>query len=573
MTAIVEKDEFPEGITLLEQGEKVQGGVDGPDNRAPTELANRTRWLKNKVAELEKGIVNGAVFVTDITPQSVTDNVGNKVYNEDATSLEECLSTTTNVTVKVLALTGHSKYRPSIKVNGVDVVLTTKPDAPLFEGTVGIVIGQDGIVKAEHEDGAVWETLVEMDTPPLVTTATFKTPYPVGQTEAKLDDTFTVGFTASVPVVGYEIADFGALQASSGSFASAATFNITGRKVADRGNAVQSLGFRIRVKKASGAWSPWYNSTTGGSTELQHVIKLNNLHPTITLGAIAYPAGQLGLKGTESATVNHTITNYDTVDYSSTELTITDPTAYVPAKVVSRLSGSYNATLNNFTVKAKRTANGAETTAATVVGIANVAPVITINTPAARLRSGGNNGTAVQAHEITLVSNQALVNTPSMNPPEGTWVGNWAADAEKKVWKRTLNVHDNMAKGTFSWNNLIATGLAKLAANVVTTNPTYVLGGFVFRTLPVPAFPNREAAIGTTVSDPTKLRCTNLSKGVTGSLNFTYAANLTGALNRYSITGPTGVFNASGNLWRNNDDPNATSNTGGSQQIELEEVI
>lgn len=55
-TNITELDEFPESIPLIEQGEPVRGGEDGPDNRAPKLLANRTRFLKNLVETIQSAI-------------------------------------------------------------------------------------------------------------------------------------------------------------------------------------------------------------------------------------------------------------------------------------------------------------------------------------------------------------------------------------------------------------------------------------------------------------------------------------------------------------------------------------
>ena len=571
MTDIVDKSVFAP-IPLIEVGAKVKGGLDGPTNVPLIALADRTLWLKDKI-EANKGI-NGGVYIVDITPQNVANNVGTKVLNEDEVSLMECLSTTADIKVKVLALSGHTKYRPTVTVNGVAVSLVAKPDAPLFEGTVNITRPADGMIKATHEDGATWVTEVKMDAAPILSSATFKTAYPVGQTEAKAGDTFSVGFVANGPVVGYEIDNFGALEASAGTFVAASTGTITGRVVADRGTSTQTLGFRIRVQKATGAWSAWYTSTAGGAVDLTHTIKLNNLYPTITFGAITYPAGQSGLKGVEAATVNHTIINQDTVTYSSTELTIASPSVYAAAKSVSRLAGTYNISVKNFNVSAKRAANGAVTTDGVVVAIADTIPTITVSTPAARLRSGGNAGTVAQEHNISITASQALEEAPTLNAPEGTWVeASWTGNAAKTVWTRKLRVHDDNAKGTFSWNSLSAKSKSGRVVSAITTGPSYVIGGFVFRTLNVPAYPNREAALGTKVVDPSKLRSTNLSKGPTGSLNFTYQGSLVAGVNKFSITGPTGVFNAGGTLWYNNDAANATSNTAGTMMVEVEEVV
>ncbi|MFO5890476.1 hypothetical protein ACLBSJ_32160, partial [Klebsiella pneumoniae] len=73
------------------------------------------------------------------------------------------------------------------------------------------------------------------------------------------------------------------------------------------------------------------------------------------------------------------------------------------------------------------------------MAIANAAPTATVTYPAARLRSGGNFGTQVQSHVITLTSTQKLSAAPAMNAPGGKWATeDWKSDATGKVWTRAL---------------------------------------------------------------------------------------------------------------------------------------
>lgn len=51
----IETNEYPDEINLLEEGEPVRGGMDGPDNRALRQLTNRTNWLKLKLENLTPG--------------------------------------------------------------------------------------------------------------------------------------------------------------------------------------------------------------------------------------------------------------------------------------------------------------------------------------------------------------------------------------------------------------------------------------------------------------------------------------------------------------------------------------
>lgn len=549
----------------------------GVDGKSAYELAVDNGFVGTEaefIAAINgKTSVGGAVFITEITPVAATENVGEKVLAADEVSILQCSSTTRDLKVKVLALTGHSKYRPTVTVNGQLLTLTAKADAPLFEGTITISLDDTGVITALHEDGAKWVTSVKMDTPPQVLTGVFTGGYPLGQTELKANDTYSIQFTTDVDVVGYELADFGAFQAATGTVASGKSFTINGLKIADRGNSTTSQGFRLRVKKANGALSDWFQSNIAGTTDGTHNVKLNNLYPTITLGTIQYPNGQGALKGSEVATVNHTVSNATSVEYQATDLSVANPQVYEATKLVTRVSGDYNVATSNLTINALRSANGAISSKGVVVAIANTLAQVTLSVPAKRLRSGGNNGTVAQEHVITLTSTQALSEAPTLNAPAGTWVGEFTANASKTVWTRKLRVHDNDAKGTFSFNSLSAKSLSGQSVTQITSGDSYVLGGFVFRTLTVPAYPNREADIGTQVEDVTKLKVTNLSKGASGSLNFAYKADLSDALNSYTITGPSKTLNAEGNLWYNLDPANATSNTGGAMKIEIEESI
>ena len=93
------------------------------------------------------------------------------------------------------------------------------------------------------------------------------------------------------------------------------------------------------------------------------------------------------------------------------------------------------------------------------------------------------------------------------------------------------------------------------------------------RTISFAAYPNREAAIGTQVSDTSKLRVTNLSKGSSGSLNTSFVSSVGDAIDTFTITQPSGVYNATGNNLYNRDLANAVSNTSGTMQFEVEELV
>jgi microcystin-dependent protein len=61
MANLVEASTWEAGIRQLETTDYVQGGVDGIDNIAPRQLANRTLWLKEQVEGIQGSLGNKAI--------------------------------------------------------------------------------------------------------------------------------------------------------------------------------------------------------------------------------------------------------------------------------------------------------------------------------------------------------------------------------------------------------------------------------------------------------------------------------------------------------------------------------
>lgn len=563
------EEEFIESLQGVDGQSTYELAVEAGYEGTEAELAEALKNIGQGIGFDGKG---GAVFVTDVVPQDASQNTGDKVMSEDGFSLLEFSSTTNLVKVKFLGITGHSNFKPNITVNGELASVTQNADAPLWNGEFDIEVepNEDGqiIIDLVHEDGATAQVIGQLDEAPVITSAVFTSAYPSGQTELKEDDTMDISVEVDGPVVRYEIQDFGAFKASTAPVANVNTFNIKDLKIANRGIVPNAYGFKIRVQKASGAWSQWFESNSEVDEELVSTVVLNNRKPVITISEVQYPTEQFAIKEGEFIKLLHSIDHYDTVAYSSPngQLDISDPTQFHAEKQVDYLSGNYNDSNDNLTITARKASNGATTVVRQLVRIATTAPSIVITLPAARLRSGGNHGTAVQQHTITLTSDQMLVKEPQLNAPEGTWDStDWKPNATRKVWTRVLLVHDDNAKGEFTFNSAKVVNGAGIENDVITGSDRYVLGGFVFRTLSVAAYPNRETDIGTEVSNTAKLRCTNLSKGNSGSLNFTYKSDDTDQVDTYTIK--------NGTSWYNCDSANATSNTSGLMQIELEETI
>lgn len=463
--------------------------------------------------------IDGGVWITNITPTS-GGNVGDKSYSSDGNVLDSCLTDTSALTVAVLALPGHTNYKPIVTINSNPVTLSANPDKPLWTGTYPMTYNfADASITVVHEDGASWSTTVDADTPAVISSATFINGYPGSQTELKAGDTFDVSIMTDVAITSVIVDNYGA--ATGGTYSVSGTnvgFTIT---IADRGTSVQNLGLRLRVVKSTGSTSANYLTSSQGSVDGRDLVKLNNLYPSVSFGTITYPAGQSAIKSSESASVINTVSNYDSLTYSSPngELTVTSPTTYQTPKTVTYLAGTYNISSNNLRIVANRSTNDATTTQNTVVWIANTPATLSVSNPASRLRSGGNDGTSAQSHTITISSSQRLTGAPTLTKDTGgTWLGgafSWTSTATS--FTRSLQVTDSMAKATYNWGAISGTNLAGIVTSTNSGTTTYTLGGFVQRTITVAAF-GINADINVEVSDYTKLSSTGSGQNLAWSV-------------------------------------------------------
>jgi len=464
--------------------------------------------------------LDGGVWISDIDP-TATGNVGDKVFSSDGNVLNYCLTDTSSLTVSVLALPGHTNYSPVVTINDVSVSLSEGANQPLWVGTYNIEYDfADASITVIHEDGARWSTVVDADNPAVISSATFVNGYPSGQTELKAGDTFDVSVMTDVSISSVIVDNFGA--------ATGGTYPVNGNNVgftitiADRGDVSTAYGLRLRVVKSTGSTSANYLTTSQGLVDGKDKVNLNNIYPGITFNNIYYPVGQQAIKSAEDASVYHTVTNYDTIQYTTNgtgQLTILNSTTYETYKEADYLAGTYNISSPNFRVSANRAANDATTVNTTTVWIAAVAPTLSVS-HGTKFRSGGNDGTAAQNHTITINSNQRLQAAPTLvKDTGGTWQGGgftWSAGATS--FTRSLQVDDDMTKATYNWGAISGTGLAGLVQTSNSGTTQYILQGFVVRTVPMDPFA-WQTSINVAVIDYSRLSATGVSGG-TGPLQW-----------------------------------------------------
>ena len=422
----------------------------------------------------------GAIFVTNVTSS------GNTVvtYNESPNnaSVKSITTDTFNLRVFVEWDRTSDNYEGLPTVNDVEVIRTARTGNS-FVGYADIT-GEAASINATL-GSLIYSVPVESDFGPTVLSAEFVGDYPTGQTELKAGDTFQVSITTDIDADRVEFQDFAALANTQVAVSAGQSF-IVNANIGFTGIVATELNGRVRTRTPSGSWGDWF--------EITNTVICNNLYPSIqdiTQARITYPSGQGALKNDETADVNIICSDFDEIIYSSptSEIEILDIESYEPVKTVTRLSGDYNEATNNYQISATRLANNANTTKLGVVKIANVAATVGVSVPSDRLRSGGNNGTSAQNYTITINSNQLLNTSPILDAPVGNWQGG-GFTGSGKTWTRSLQINDDMAKGAYTWGNMLAVNLANIETEVITGDNTYTLGGFVTRVLTLEAFAN-----------------------------------------------------------------------------------
>jgi len=441
-----------------------------------------------------------AIFITDIEPYLPDGNVFNKVTSSDGSVLESCATSTQDVIVKVLAVTGISNFKPNVTVNGEFVELSGNINDPnaVYTGSIRINLNNQPVVTAVHEDGSEFSTNIQYVEPPTITLAKFTGDYPTNQIELKQGDIFDIEASTDVEFNEIHVLDYGAFEGQVFYFDSTFTKTVS-CVIADRGNYTNFYGAKIRIRDLNGTLSDIY--TISGILDGVNGVFLNNTHPEINLLDIAYPIGQLGIKDNESAIVTYNMNNYDSVEYVTNEISIID-VSNNQIEVI-RTGGTYNVDTPNLTIIAHKNDNRSTTELNIIVNIADEEPIITIGGVENRLRSGGNDGSQIQKYQMTLNSNQIILGTPSMLATGGYFdFADWVM-IDSSSFYNILSVHDSIFRGFYEFNNINIKNIAGKNAKII-LNTIYEIGGFVSRTVNLP-LGEQVAIINVAVSDYSKL--------------------------------------------------------------------
>lgn len=305
----------------------------------------------------------------------------------------------------------------------------------------------------------------------------------------------------------------------------------------------------------------------------------NGSIPSVNISSISYPSSQQAIKSSESASVSNTVSNFDTIAYSSpnNQLSIINPTSYQSSKTADYSSGGYNIDSdggqNNFKISATKSSNGITIERQDIVNIANTPLTLSINNLASKLSSSPS-GTSDQFY---LQSSQLMLNSPTLSLDSSqsnqSVLSVNSSGTGKTSNSYTITVSDSDTKGTFSWS-VTATNLAGITTTSISTNPNYTLAGFSSRT--INASPNSLGAgladIGTTVSNTSNVTFENVSEGGTapnGGTIYTYQSYSDGIQldnsydvnNKFTICNSSGLTDSDGSFVFNLDKLNRSANT------------
>lgn len=387
--------------------------------------------------------------------------------------------------------------------------------------------------------------------------------YPGTQTAAKAGDVIQVTGTTSNNATQVKLLDYEAFNESGWvNVNSDGSFTINGIVSNRTGNNMHA---KVVARNSEGTESEEVISS--------NAIKLDQVIPSFNFLGISYPSGQNALKGNEQATVHLTVSNFDTIEYvdPTGQLTIDNPNSYEEYKTVTLNNPQvYNYTNPNFVVTAYRQANGASATFSHNIHVADKAPVLTVEQPQARLQTAPSPGAV---YTITVRSDQVLTSAPDLNiPVSGTWEGS-GFTGSGTIFTRNIRIQDGDATGSGAWV-LLNSPTNEAGIEVSTVVGEEVVGGFVERELTIDAWPNRQADIGTHVTDTSKLWCENLSKGGDGPHGgtiFTYSPTINNEVNKFTIIDDSGNPDPHGHIWYNKDLNNAVSNTSGTAKVLIRE--
>lgn len=485
------------------------------------------------------------LFIQDVTASGGI--VGEKTYETTVpvnTVLVSAVTDAGSVRVFIGCDGSASEYSPAVAVNGVAVVLSESATKRWFTGyaDLPLVVGVNQIT-AIADNGAQHSIVVtRASAGPSVLSLSFGA-YPGTQTELKSGD--VISFSVSTAIDAVSVVVYGQ-------------------------SFLVSAGAASGVLTVGGQTGDYYVTAvarnafgTDGPTFVAGVpLVLNQTYPSIAAFSVTYPQGQGAFGAGGVGVLSNTVTNFDTILYSSSNFVIPNPTAYNSAKGLTNTATGYIASGTNLTISATREANNATTSVSVLGKIATVAPqaAITILGGHTRLISSPTGLT----YTVQITPNQETAAPPSVNASIGAWTGSWSQVGS--TWQRGLIIADSDARGVGVFSALSVTGLSGLIGSTLTSGANYNVGGLSQRTLTFPAF-SRVAPLGCAVVTAVKTSAQIVGGNVL-SLHYDNGVYQNG----YYIADANASYNPTGAYLGLSDAAFAGANTTGTLQVTFSEV-
>lgn len=449
-----------------------------------------------------------AIFVTNVEPQDPNKRV-DVTYNPEPNeeSVLSFISDTDDVYITIEWDRNASGYVGEPVVNGNivsdydtkdGVTYTKRVATSLSNNAVPVVFGDNAYsVGYSKIQAPVFENL----------SPSFTVDSLLQQEEFKENDILQIRIECQSEFNEIEILDFGACKYKSENAGGQLTYTID-CIVANRGDSLQQLTAKLRVRGINGAWTDYI--------ETSNTAPINNLHPNsdINDSVITYPLGQeaiSGLPGSNTATIeldgNAGYTDSITVSYEGTQMNLyrgsddtllsngddvtLEITIYAVSKGVTAVTNTDNVT---FTLV--RDANNSTTISGIEVEIMDFAPTVTsTNNPNVRLGENNINVNTTFDQGVKLTS-VLLTGSKGSTTASTTSVFNNTISIPISA-----NTNDDYADNSQAYATIEVINKSGLTS---TFNAPYKVRGFVPQLVTFTA-PSRSESIPVQVTDSSKL--------------------------------------------------------------------
>ena len=435
----------------------------------------------------------GGIFITNVT--AVTNGKNCSVTYKDAPNngcVDSILTDDTSLNVTIEWDRTEEAYCGIPTVNGTSVSSYSNKTGGTYTATVTIDINTSDSIICEN-NGVIFSVPITKVSAPTITGFSISGVYPttnsILQTELKENDEITCTIQTDKNIDYIEFVDFGAFKLKTYIVTAGKSFtNIVGI-VANRGNSVSTVNGKIRVRSTDGSYSDYVLSS--------NTVVLNNLSPSMTFGAITFPAGQEAIKGTESISLAFTLSNADsnTVSAITNDLSVSNKTSTgINATRLSSGSATYNdGSSDNLSFLLRRNANGKSITYTYRVPIVTVPANLDYYFPNPyKIKSGAgqtnctlNFNQKVKVTSVTIPSpNKGTLNTSTTSSYQNTYtLGITSADSDTK---------------SSTANNCTINVVGMSGIQTSNINIGYILAGFTSRVVSF-TYPSLSQTIGTTV--------------------------------------------------------------------------